>query len=409
MGRGNSPLNLHLMENKFKIRKEPLGIVACEFNSGEVYEIDENEFEVNLTEEDLKNCLIVDNRSTDHKELGAPLTLVVYPTYDCNVRCKFCYVYTNPKPSKRIISDETISSIFKYVKDKGISHIDILGGEPFLPKVKKQTKKIIQLGLEDNLRVYVSTNGQLLKKDDLLFLKDCHLKNPFFEVAFSIHGTQQIHDNLMGSGTYDRIMKNLEWFEKNGISFIISTTIDKSNIHSLIDLFQDLKKFQSFKSWIFNYPPISPKMMNGYKNPLVTEVYNIIKQLYNDSIEIIGNIPFTYKIENTILPNSKVEKIFTGCSGGRTKMEISPEGDVYPCAYLIDIPKFNMGNLNDKTFDWNKFKDRNFWKVIPPSCNSKCDYFEICTGCLAHSYFLNKKYDDRCQYQESTTANNVYN
>lgn len=395
---------------KFKIRREPIGVVAAEFGSGETYELDEDTYDIELDEQAICACEYYENRNTQHSELGAPLTMVVYPTYSCNVRCKFCYVYNEPKPADHM-SYDVADAILAYARHCGITHIDILGGEPFLPSARSVTYQLLQGAVEAGIRPYVSTNGLLLHKHDYEEIHELQSRCRWFDIAVSLHGPDPIHNELVGNGTYDQALSTIRKLDSAGISFTISSTIDSVNLNSFADLYECLRDFEHFRSWILNYPPCSPQMSQGHELPSISETYNAIKDLgervVDDGRGFIPNLPFTYKIEGSAKPVSPVEKLFGGCSAGRTKVEIAPNGDAYPCAYLIGIEQFRMGNIRDGSFSWDIFADREQWCVTSRICRNKCEYGDLCTGCLAHIYFSRKEVDDRCPAYRKDTLDRI--
>ncbi|RLF00268.1 MAG: hypothetical protein DRJ59_07335 [Thermoprotei archaeon] len=79
-----------------------------------------------------------------------------------------------------------------------------------------------------------------------------------------------------------------------------------------------------------------------------------------------------------------------GCTGGRTKITITPEGNVLICEYLRD-PFFIVGNIRKDDL-WNLWKNSyvlNFFRnlnKLEGKCTT-CKYLGICKGgCRAMAY-----------------------
>ena len=111
---------------------------------------------------------------------------------------------------------------------------------------------------------------------------------------------------------------------------------------------------------------------------------------------ITVNAPFYFKHNKSKLPTSNFDKLFVGCSAGKTKAEILPNGDIYPCCFMFDFPKFKMGNINKKENWWEKVQDE--FNVRPKKCINNCKYAKICTGCIGYTINAGVEEDDRCPY-----------
>ena len=107
------------------------------------------------------------------------LSINILLTSVCNAGCPWCIAneYLSKKNTTHLISDINIEKILKFTKDKNISQINLLGGEPSLhPKALDYAKKIFEL----NIPVGFSTNG--FWNDDFRF----KLNKVNFPIEFEI-------------------------------------------------------------------------------------------------------------------------------------------------------------------------------------------------------------------------------
>jgi organic radical activating enzyme len=62
------------------------------------------------------------------------------------------------------MSKKTIKNIISYCDKNGVFWLNVLGGEPWHPKNKENTRFIIKEAYKHNIRVDVTTNGIILIK-----------------------------------------------------------------------------------------------------------------------------------------------------------------------------------------------------------------------------------------------------
>ena len=166
------------------------------------------------------------------------LGLTIVPTADCNFRCPYCY--EKDRIAQIYMTEEIQESIVKLLEKqvKHISHFSVtwFGGEPLmaLDIIESLSKRFIEI-CEDNEVAYSAgmiTNGYLLTRKTLELLKD--LKVGFLQIT--IDGDRDTH-NIMrphvdGSGTFDKILKNLLANSDILPPVSLRINVDKNNIDS---------------------------------------------------------------------------------------------------------------------------------------------------------------------------------
>jgi uncharacterized protein len=113
--------------------------------------------------------------------------LVVYPTFNCNMNCSYCFYKKNS--SKYISVDKFREAFKKFLKISKNPSVVFLGGEPLINK-EQLIKLIRKIKKESNeIPVTVFTNGTLLEKKIIKFFKENNIK-----IVVSIDGPQNIND-----------------------------------------------------------------------------------------------------------------------------------------------------------------------------------------------------------------------
>ena len=361
------------------IRKEPFGYMYLNLENG---------FNIELLSNQVKKEFNVIDNSEGKQGLffNQPLVLDIYFSFECNFNCNFCFNKLHSYPKSELMNKRTIEETIKYIIDKGIYIVNILGGEPLKKPQKDKVFYFIKKLREKNKKVVIdlTTNAYYINKEVILFLKRYDVKLNISLLSIKEKSFQKItnHNNVK------KIKRNILNFVDNKIQYGVSTPIIKTNYND----FNDIIKFTNslnFKSWVLRYPTY--KKNNNFNFKLVDFFKKSRKVKEKSNKEIKFDAPFSYKffyedIEETI--SNKIDKLLTRCSGGNYKIQILPNGDIHRCILLIDKKK-KIGNIFDEDFSLNK----------PNFINKKCDcklkkYCKVCEGYL----IINKlEYDDRCK------------
>jgi MoaA/NifB/PqqE/SkfB family radical SAM enzyme len=142
----------------------------------------------------------------------------------CNIECKNCYIESSPKNDRlvyltfdevKLFIDEAIDNNLK------TKEIGFTGGEPFM---NKDILKMVDYALEKKFKVLILSNAMkpmLNKKEELL-----KLRHPNLTIRVSIdHYNKTKHEKVRGKGTYEVMMKGLNWLSKNNFNFTLATRL----------------------------------------------------------------------------------------------------------------------------------------------------------------------------------------
>ncbi len=134
-------------------------------------------------------------------------------TRNCNARCDFCLA----PPQGINPSLEELKYRINYLLNLGIKTIHFCGGEPTL-----------HIGLRELLiythsmggKCKLTTNGICIPLDlpKILF----HTKT---EIKVSVHGNKELHNQLTGTDSYEKVIENLQYLVNSGVGVSIQTTL----------------------------------------------------------------------------------------------------------------------------------------------------------------------------------------
>ena len=334
------------------------------------------------------------------------LQLMFLPTYDCNLRCTYCYE-GNCKP-KEIITDNNVEAVIKFVKNQVVENlkvtpikriiISLYGGEPMMGKkaLIRLCEGIDEIANEYSLEtLYDMTTNLTLLDDSMIEL----IRKYFISVQVSIDGTKEEHDKrritIDHRGTFDLIINNLKKLKDAGLKgqVTIRINIDDNSINNVKDLFKNLLEYSDdvYFGILTSYKGFN----DSYDGKCIEENSYIASELTN-------KIHTIYKENNLTIPQRFGKK--SPCSiNSRNKFIVDCYLNVYKCEMLVNHKKCMVGNIDENgilhTND-NFFKQMNFSPFMFDKCRD-CKMLPACaSGCPAKPYINNGLNDGNICYTE---------
>lgn len=331
-----------------------------------------------------------------------PTAVTIMPTWDCNLRCRYCYSHGGENPGEPLDIEIAKSSIDFIIENsvkknsEGISVSYHGGGEPLLnknmPWIKEVTEYAKTKTKENNkkIRVGSATNGMLSKKNLEWIVNNLN------SITLSWDGHKEVQNlqrpGINGKGSYDTVLKSAKYFENKNFSYAIRTTISSYNVNKMEDIVKHFINETSVKT--FHLEPLfesgrgkDDKYLKAPSDDEFIENFIKAKRIAN-----INNKRIFYS-------GSELEKIgrkFCGAAG--SNFFITPDGNVTTCLE-VSRPEDDMNALfiigkydqNKGEFEFNQDKMNNLKKRVVGNMQGCEDCFAKynCSGdCLSKSYSL---------------------
>lgn len=333
------------------------------------------------------------------------MTIILKPTYSCNLRCKYCYLSNETKQQSQLFDVDFAKQIIMQLKlmlqESSRQKLTIIwhGGEPMLWGVDNYRE--IWTYMQKELAEYeihnsMQTNLSLVNDEwiDLFLQYNVH-------VGFSLDGTRAIHDqqrvNIHGEPTFERIITNYRLCKKRGMRIGCIVVGSKKHIGHIPELYQFMREEEmGFK---FN-----PLFCSGEAQNNLDE-YGITPEEYAQMAIELFDLWF-YDQKGKITESNFVEIASniatgkpTGCMFSKNCQDnflaIAPTGDVMPCGRFCDndLLQYSYGNLHKETLAeiLPRIKQSDIYKraeYIAQSGCAKCKWYHICHGGCLHDGFL---------------------
>ena len=291
-------------------------------------------------------------------------TLIIFLSFDCNLRCDYCYLreigYPKMKISFKTIKKMVDYSLKYWVKKNEKLNIYFLGGEPLIEfyLIKKTVNYCLRSYGDEKIFFSITTNGTLFSKEIIHFLK----KNKF-QINLSMDGdkkSQNRHRKFAnGKGTFNSIVKHLPLLIDYP-RFKINLVVSPDNVSELVKnvVFFVNHQVKRIKIMPDLYPPLEIMWNEDLFNKFKNNLYKLIDLYFYWRKK--GK-----KIEFFNLTMKGKDKIRETCSlNFRKNSTLMPNGDLYICGFCYFNKKerniFLIGNVFDKDF-LSKYRKYNYF------------------------------------------------
>ncbi|MFH1367300.1 MAG: radical SAM protein [Patescibacteria group bacterium] len=169
--------------------------------------------------------------------------IIICTTYDCNLRCRYCFVSAGEKEPS-VLDSRAIGRSIARLAQTGIKQLKVhfFGGEPTMNfSAIESTVALLDKSLSIEAEYEVTTNG-LVSPKHLDFMMDRD-----FVFSVSLDGMRDIHDfhrpTANGRGSFEQVVATVDLLVKKSQPFRVRTTITSfsvSRMPEIVNFFADL-------------------------------------------------------------------------------------------------------------------------------------------------------------------------
>ena len=315
-----------------------------------------------------------------------PVQIIQYVTGRCNLRCAHCF-YKETLDSKDPGEMSVDNIVMNTANVAPVLWYSITGGEVF---IRKDFPELV-LKIHEKIRpkfFSFPTNGWYTKKtyEGVLNVLQ-RLKNGNLILFFSIDGPQDIHDEIRGPNSYQKIqetiskLKHLQTLYSNLYINIVITVQHQNHMHfpQLINDIQEEFEPTAISINLLRYHSLNSEKLEDYILDSYEKAINEYDKHRNkNSYNFIFNSIIKAKEKNQkkiILNAARHDKFTTPCSAGKLSYVVMENGDVKPCEILDNV----YGNIKENSFSniINKkntlaSKNRDWIKDTKCRCTYEC-------------------------------------
>lgn len=338
--------------------------------------------------------------------------LILLVTNDCNMFCSYCYAKGGEK--KEYMSWETARKALDYALSKSKSFkIQFAGGEPLL--AFGLIKQVVQYA-KSHLRsvtLQMQTNGTLIDGSMAQELKRLDIS-----LGVSLDGPIGINDQLRplrgDTGSTPLVIRGLRSLAQEGIMVGLTTVLTRESAATLPELVD-------WAAYAGNVYGISLDLVRPLGRGLEPEVLlpepcflegQVNAALYRaDELVRLGGPRIRFREVERLryqMEKEVTREDYCYATTGQS-MAVMPDGAIYPCASLMLLPEFHLGNINDPAFAVTRTTGEKAWfgrKVDSMAKCKNCPDKHFCGGgCLARAYAYTGRvdvpYEGDCQLKKT--------
>ena len=293
-----------------------------------------------------KGFLRENTRVIDALDTSLPpiLTAQLDLSWECNLKCRHCYLGENKKLVSESLSREEWKNLIIQLRDLGVPKIAFLGGEPLL---SQHLFELARFARENDFLIYTTTNGTLITSEICKKFLDCG----FEEIDVSLDGASaKTHDFLRGKGTFPRTIKGIKNLIASGLKVKSSTVVSKINLSEISQLIL-LGRELGISRMYFNalLPGGSGSALAQYALTLDNWIYiKSIIAAWNKQRrrpKTFGENYFLFEEATTASDPNSCQ--YAGCKAGKREIIITPDGFVAACPMLSTDRAYHTMNVRD--------------------------------------------------------------
>jgi AdoMet-dependent heme synthase len=328
-----------------------------------------------------------------------PMMVEWHITRRCNLKCPFCYIEYEHDYNE--LDDAECFSVLDQIQELKIPGIIFSGGEPLLRE--DLLCSLIKKASSSGIRCVLATNGTLLSEATLHKLKSAGVS----VIGMSLDGsTVETHERMRGlSGSYQKVLSNLELCKKENVPTHIQTCSTQSNYREIPSIIAIAQRYGVYKYLVLDFVPSGRGEMFLKEVLSTKQRENLLEYIYWSSKILEGKMIVEYVepywIRKVTEHEAEVGKTLRNrfyqgglCMGGNSFLAIMPDGSVYPCPrFPVSCGNIKNENLGEIWATSDTFKIMRLWANLKEECIS-CGSRNLCDGCRARTrvergdYFL---------------------
>ncbi len=345
-------------------------------------------------------------RKVHEKNLKTSPSYIIMPTYNCNLRCPYCFQDhmrkdPNFKPFLKTMSHAMADRIFAGIPKIEEMHgteineerrrsFTFFGGEPLL----EQSRPIVEYMMNKMFELGPANIHTISNATEIHAYKDLLGPELLSSIQVTLDGTAEEHDKRRiypdGSGSFSKIMGNIDMALERNVKISVRLNLDRNNIGDLPEIVENVISHGWHKHPKFNIyaAPIrsdkkSPEIMNAWE--LVQEMEKL-KQDYPD-VKIVGRPDDALRNKARMMFKEPGSEVFSlkpvFCTAHNRMYIFDAFGDIYACWEKTGDKRIRIGHLTDEgevklnaplNIEW-----RTRTVASNPVC-SKCRYALHCGG-----------------------------
>jgi len=327
--------------------------------------------------------------------MRTPRKLDIDITSRCNLRCRYCYFFSNSAVEYRDLPTDEWLRFFDELGTLGVMEVTLAGGEPFM---REDLPTLLESIVRNRMRFSLLSNGTLIDDKIAAFIAGtgrCKF------VQISVDGScAAIHDSCRGQGSFEGALRGIRILQHHGVNVAVRVTIHRHNV-------DDLENIAHFLLEELGLPGFGTNSA-GYLGTCRLNADDVMLTIAERQLAMTSLLRLTEKYPDRILASAgpladgqtwrRMEKAraqgappfphggrLTACGCPSNKVAVRADGAIVLCAMLAhsELGRINRDSLLEIWQHSPVLKQLRCRNTIPLSgfefCHG-CPYIPYCTG-----------------------------
>jgi SynChlorMet cassette radical SAM/SPASM protein ScmE len=324
--------------------------------------------------------------------ISTPRKLELEFTSRCNLRCRYCYFFSNPAVEYHDLPTAEWLTFFGELGRLGVMDLTLSGGEAI---IRPDIRELIQGVVRNRMRFNLLSNGALWDDDLAAFVAGTRRCS---HVQISLDGSHpETHDVFRGRGAWEGAVRGIRILQRHDIHVAVRVTIHRHNVDDLEDTARFLLEELGLPRFSTNSAGYlgscllhaDEVMLDTAKRQQAMETLLRLAERYPGRISAAAgplaegrSWPKMERQRRENAPATQRGGRLTACGCTNSKLAVRSDGVIVPCNMLahMALGRINRDNLQEIWLNHPLLLQMRQRVHIPLS------QFELCQGCAYQPY-----------------------
>ena len=308
------------------------------------------------------------DKSIENNKYPRLLTLIV--TERCNLDCTYCF--EKNKKDREMSLETAVEAVERHLDSDTDEYdhvqIDFTGGEPLMNfnLIREVVDYVVSRKWKKTFDFSIGTNGTLIDEE----IRDWASKHPCVAFGLSFDGIKEAQD-INRSGSYDKVLKNIDFFKKRSEEAQVKMTIGPESIDKVAEGIMHIHELGMLVTANVVFEDVWGEKQSEYLKTF-GEQLEILIEFYHKNPHLEPALLLNIPIEALLLPKDESSRY---CGSGKNMRTVDVEGIEYPCHRFTPLASSNPAPNPSLEF-----------KPIEPEKCRNCRLIQICPVCIGYCY-----------------------
>lgn len=361
-----------------------------------------------------KPCTETDLPAGSLERFRQSVAFVIVLSYDCNLRCKYCYQQCNPNLDRSRMTDENLAKVLDTIEQYQMNHpemeigLELFGGEPLLKENYEDVIRVFDFAADHGMTVSITTNGVNLP----MYLKDLVIYSGLqMNIATTIDSITENEKTRFSSrkdvdASGNSLLHSIYTLINNDVYVSVGMNIDRHNIdqvENMLAFYRD-NGFLGNPYFSIQIARVDDRLYETGYDQMMTDT-ELIERLSRMDIPV-SQVNYAF-VKSTLFLCRKLDPAFRQMEARQVSnycwasspvqqvFYVDAQLDVFRCTYTVGRKEYSLFKFSLENLEKYQLPDRTYMDY--ERCRS-CPIGGYCSGGCALS--AGKNFDRMCEEEK---------